>query len=91
MFFLTVKKVTNSCTTKSPDDSKTNPTKEQLEATANWEEKDFLCRNFILNGLTNDLYDYYNTLKTTKEVWYSLQKKYDTEEGDSKKYALAVT
>lgn len=53
------------------------------------EEKDILCKNFILNGLTDNLYDYYSTMKIAKEVWDALQKKYDTKEAGSKKYAVS--
>ncbi|KAA0056529.1 uncharacterized protein E5676_scaffold106G00280 [Cucumis melo var. makuwa] len=54
-----------------------------------WTEIDFICKNLILNGITDELYDYYNTMATAKEVWDLRQKKYDTEEARSKKYAVS--
>ena len=45
-----------------------------------WTEIDFICKNLILNGITDELYDYYSTMATAKEVWDLRQKKYDTEE-----------
>ena len=33
-----------------------------------WKHFDFLCRNYILNGLDNMLYNVYSPLKTTKEL-----------------------
>lgn len=53
-----------------------------------WHENDYLCKNHILNGLANDMYDYYNNYKTTKYVKEALQKKYDTEEAEIKKYVV---
>ena len=46
-------------------------------------------RMILLNGLYNDLYDYYNFEKSTaKNIFEALQKKYDNEEVGSKKYAI---
>ena len=54
-----------------------------------WEEDDFLCKNYMINGMSDNLYDYYNTDKSTaKDIWEALQKKYDIEEAGSKKYAV---
>ena len=33
-----------------------------------WKHADFLCRNYILNGLTNTLYNVYSPIKTAKEL-----------------------
>ena len=48
-----------------------------------------MTSNLILNGLIDELYDYYSTMSTTKEVWDALQKKYDIKEVGSKKYAVS--
>ena len=53
-----------------------------------WTQTDFICKNLILNGLTDELYDYYSTMAIAKEVWDALQKKYDTEKA-SKKYVVS--
>ncbi|KAA0060458.1 uncharacterized protein E5676_scaffold119G00440 [Cucumis melo var. makuwa] len=89
LFFLTLKKVATACTTEKPKVSEKDPTEEQLKNLATWTETDFICKNLILNGLTDELYDYYSTMTTAKEVWDALQKKYDTEEAGSKKYAVS--
>ncbi|XP_038887196.1 uncharacterized protein LOC120077383 [Benincasa hispida] len=88
MFFLTVKKVANAYTTDKPTVPIEDPTEQQIKEATDCEEKDFLFKNFILNGLI-DLYDYYNIIKTAKEIWNALQKKYDTEEAGSKKYTIS--
>lgn len=49
---------------------------------------DFLCRNYILNGLDNTLYSVYSATKTAKELWESLEKKYKTEDAGTKKFVV---
>ncbi|KZV14757.1 hypothetical protein F511_40092 [Dorcoceras hygrometricum] len=43
-----------------------------------WNHSDFLCRNYILNSLDDVLYGIYCFVKTAKELWNSLEKKYKT-------------
>ncbi|KAA0026112.1 uncharacterized protein E5676_scaffold263G00040 [Cucumis melo var. makuwa] len=70
---------------------KINLTKEEIQNHAAWTKSDFICKNLILNELSDELDDYYSTMFTAKEVWDALQKKkYDTEEAESKKYALFI-
>ena len=66
-----------------------NPTAEQTAALEKWTADDFICKNYILNGLSDNLYDYYTTFNTAKDVWEALQKKYDTEEAGAKKFAVS--
>ncbi|KAL5564037.1 hypothetical protein UlMin_033784 [Ulmus minor] len=41
-----------------------------------WKHSDFLCRNYMLNGLTDSLYNVYSDKKTANELWESLNRKY---------------
>ena len=50
-----------------------------------WKHVDFLCHNYLLNGLDNTLYNVYCTFNTTSELWESLDKKYKTEDAGLKK------
>ena len=37
-----------------------------------WTHSDFLYKNYILSGLQDDLYNVYNNVKTSKELWDAL-------------------
>ena len=41
-----------------------------------WMQGDFLCWNYILDGLDDSLYNVYSPITTTKKLWASLDKKY---------------
>ena len=45
-----------------------------------WKHSDFQCRNYVMNALTDSLYNVYSDKKTTKEIWESLHRKYKTED-----------
>ncbi|XP_022888977.1 uncharacterized protein LOC111404396 [Olea europaea var. sylvestris] len=53
-----------------------------------WKYSDFLCKNYILNGLDNALYGVYCYKKSAKELWESLEKKYKTEDAGTKKFIV---
>ncbi|XP_073121504.1 uncharacterized protein [Henckelia pumila] len=53
-----------------------------------WNHIDFLCRNYILNGLDDTLYSVYSSVKTAKELWDSLEKKYKMEDAGIKKFVV---
>ena len=55
-----------------------------------WKHSDFLCKNYILNGLDNTLYNVYSLIKTTKELWESLDRKYKTEDAGMKKLVVGI-
>ncbi|PHT78697.1 hypothetical protein T459_16749 [Capsicum annuum] len=38
-----------------------------------WKHSDFLCRNYILSGLQDDLYNVYSGTKISKELWGALE------------------
>ena len=88
LFYLTTKKLATIVNTEKlvlPE----NPTTEQTAALEKWTADDFICKKYILNGLSDNLYDYYTTFNTAKDVWEALQKKYDTEEAGAKKFAVS--
>ena len=68
-----------------------DPIIEQIPALGKWTEDDFLCKNYLLNGLFDNLYDYYTTFNIAKDVWETFQKKYDTEEIIAKNSIVVAT
>ena len=61
---------------------------EKLVVVDAWNHSDFLCLNYVLNGLEKTLYIFYSSLKTTKELWDSLDKKDKTEDAGLKKFIV---
>ncbi|XP_073138296.1 uncharacterized protein [Henckelia pumila] len=61
---------------------------ESISALEAWNHSDFLCRNYVLNGLADSLYNVYCEKKTAKELWESLDIKYKTEDAGAKKFLV---
>ena len=53
-----------------------------------WKHADFLCCNYLLNGLDNTLYNVYCAFNTARKLWESLDKKYKTEDAGLKKFVV---
>ncbi|GJV84289.1 retrovirus-related pol polyprotein from transposon TNT 1-94 [Tanacetum coccineum] len=54
-----------------------------------WKHSDFLCRNYVLNGLVDSLYNVYCKTTTAKELLESLKHKYKTQDVSTKKFMVA--
>lgn len=55
----------------------------------NWCHGDYLCKNYILNGLEDSLYSMYANVKTSKMLWDALDRRYRVvEELCSKKFVV---
>jgi len=63
-------------------------TRQVVSAIDAWKHSDFLCRNYVLNGLHDTLYNVYCVKTTAKELWESLDRKYRTEDAGSKKFVV---
>ncbi|XP_074342234.1 uncharacterized protein LOC141679709 [Apium graveolens] len=59
-----------------------------VSAVQAWKHSDFLCRNYIMNCLSDSLYKVYSVLKTSKVLWDSLDRKYRTEDASTKKFIV---
>ena len=65
------------------------PTDERFLVKEAWTHSDFLCKNYSLSGLQNNLYNLYSNAKTSKELWDVLEKKYKIEDAGMKKFIVA--
>ncbi|KAK3008463.1 hypothetical protein RJ639_013292 [Escallonia herrerae] len=54
-----------------------------------WDQDDEICRGHILNGMSNTLFDAYHTIKTAKELWNQLERRYITEDATSKRFIVS--
>ena len=88
LFYLTTLNLARFLNEDAPKLDEGDTDKERLAAVDAWKHSDFLCRNYILNGLDNALYNVYSPLKTAKELWDSLDKKYKTEDAGLKKFIV---
>ncbi|GJR09447.1 pol polyprotein [Tanacetum coccineum] len=61
-----------------------------VQAVEAWKHSDFLCHNYILNGLVDSLYNVYCKTTTAKELWESLERKYKTEDAGTKKFVVLL-
>ncbi|XP_075080166.1 uncharacterized protein LOC142165529 [Nicotiana tabacum] len=65
------------------------PENERFVVTEAWKHSDFLCKNYILSCLEDYLYNVYSIMKTSRELWNALEKKYKTEDAGLKKFVTA--
>ena len=90
MFLLTALKISyildpNLSEISTPKDEDT----EQVKADRKKREEDeLLCRGHILNNLSDRLYDLFTSIKSAKEIWNSLEYKYNTEKQGVDKFLI---
>ncbi|GKA00528.1 zinc finger, CCHC-type containing protein [Tanacetum coccineum] len=88
-FMLSSMSVVYVPTTPMPDDGGENPTVEQVRKRAKWDNDDYVCRGLILNGMSDSLFDVYQNVETSKELWDTLEAKYMAEDASSKKFLVS--
>ncbi|GJV90198.1 putative RNA-directed DNA polymerase [Tanacetum coccineum] len=75
-------------TTPIPEDGE-NATMKQIRRRNKWELCDYVCRGLILNGMSDPLFDVYQNVESSKELWDSLEAKYMLEDASSKKFLVS--
>ncbi|XP_048133213.1 uncharacterized protein LOC115733258 [Rhodamnia argentea] len=88
LFYLTTLNLARFPNKDAPKLDEVETNNEKVAAVDAWKHSNFLCRNYVLNGLDNILYNVYSPLKTAKELWESLDKKYKTEDVGLKKFIV---
>ncbi|GKB27605.1 zinc finger, CCHC-type containing protein [Tanacetum coccineum] len=90
-FLLSSMSVVYVLTTPIPDDGGDHATVEQIRKKDKWDNDDYICRGLILNGMSDSLFDIYQNVESSKELWDSLEAKYMAEDASSKKFLEELT
>ncbi|PWA86796.1 hypothetical protein CTI12_AA077730 [Artemisia annua] len=88
-FLLTSMNVVSVLTSNIPEDHWDDATMEQMRARSKWENDDYVCRGLILNGMSDSLFDIYQNVESSRELWDSLEAKYMAEDASSKKFLVS--
>ncbi|GJX52473.1 zinc finger, CCHC-type containing protein, partial [Tanacetum coccineum] len=51
-----------------------------------WDNDDYVCKGLILKGMSDSLFDIYENVESSKELWDSLEAKYMADDASSKKF-----
>ncbi|KZV54798.1 hypothetical protein F511_04420 [Dorcoceras hygrometricum] len=88
LFYLTTLNLARFLTEEVPTLKEGEQNAESVSTVEAWNHSDFLCRNYVLNGLADVLYNVFCENKTAKELWKSLDQKYKTEDAGDKKFLV---
>ena len=88
LFYLNMLNLAKVLDEDTPTVEKDETNKQKLIVFEAWKHIDFLCRNYVLNGLDDTLYNMYATKKIAKELWQFLNRKYKIEDAGSKKFVV---
>ncbi|KAK1410121.1 hypothetical protein QVD17_36654 [Tagetes erecta] len=89
LFYLTTLNLARFLTESAPLLTDGEMDAQTVSAVQAWNHSNFLCRNYVLNGMVDALYNVYCKAKTAKELWESLERKYKTEDAGTKKFVMA--
>ncbi|KAL2512397.1 zinc knuckle (CCHC-type) family protein [Abeliophyllum distichum] len=88
LFYLTTLNLARFLTKDAPKLKQGEGDIQAVSAVEAWKHSDFLCRNYVMNSLADSLYNVYSTMKTAKELWESLDRKYKTKDAGAKKFIV---
>src|ERR1044072_4303672 len=54
-----------------------------------WDNDDYICMSHILNGMSDSLFDIYQSSNSAKELWEKLESRYMQEDATSKKFLVS--
>ncbi|GKC40704.1 zinc finger, CCHC-type containing protein, partial [Tanacetum coccineum] len=87
-FLLSSMSVVYVLTTLMPEDGCDNLTVDQVKKRIKWDNDDYVCRGLILNGMSDSLFNIYQNVETSKELWDNLEAKYMAEDASDFKHTL---
>ncbi|GKC60389.1 hypothetical protein Tco_1087987, partial [Tanacetum coccineum] len=88
-FLLSSMSVVYVLTTLIPEDGGDDAIVEKIKKRVKWDNDDYVCRGLILNGMSDSLFDIYQNVESSKELWDSLKAKYMAEDASSKKFLVS--
>ena len=69
-------------------EEKEEETAQETRKRQKWDKDDYVCRGYILNGMSDFLFDTYVPISTAKELWEKLEARYMNEDATSKKFLV---
>nr|GEV52789.1 zinc finger, CCHC-type [Tanacetum cinerariifolium] len=87
-FLLSSISVVYVLTTPILDNGGDDPTMEQVRKRAKWDNDDYVYIGLILNGMSDPLFDIYQNVESSKELWDSLEAKYMAEDALNFKHTM---
>ena len=88
-FFLTTLNLAKYLTEVKPVLPADNTDPRALASLDAWKHGDFLCKGYIQNRLVDQLFSVYSEVKTSKDLWDALEKKYKSFNVGSGKFATS--
>ena len=88
LLYLTTLNLARFLTEKAPKLKEDERDIQVISAVDAWKHYDFMYRNYVVNALTDSLYNVYTDKKIDNELWESLDRKYKIEDEGGKKFVL---
>ena len=88
LFYLTTLNLARFLIEEAPKLKKDERDIQVISTVDAWKHYDFLSRNYVMNALTDSLYNVYTDKKTDNELWESLDRKYKTEDVGAKNFFM---
>ena len=88
LFYLTTLNLVRFLTEKAPKLKEDERDIQVISTVDAWKHFYFLCRNYVMNALTDPLYNVYIDKKIAKELWESLDRKYKIKDTKAKKFVV---
>ena len=89
LFYLTTLNLVRFLSEKTPKLNEGETDMQVINIVDAWKHFDFLCRNYVMNELHDTLYNVYYAIKTAKELWEFLDRKYKIEDVETKKFVVS--
>ena len=87
-FLLTTLKVVYVLNTIRPAEKEEETIAETRER-QKWDNDDYICMGHILNGMSDSVFEIYQSSNSAKELWEKLESRYMQEDATSKKFLVS--